>query len=67
MPAASHASQATVMPKSLCYTLTKPTSTMAENDADREEILVPCLNILRRLPIGDAEKVRFRHLILGCQ
>ena len=33
---------------------------MAGNDAEREERLVACLNILRRTPIKDAEEVRYR-------
>ena len=33
---------------------------MAGNDAEREEKLVACLNILRRTPIKDAEEVRYR-------
>ena len=33
---------------------------MAGNDAEREERLVACLNILRRTPTKDAEEVRYR-------
>jgi hypothetical protein len=32
----------------------------AENDAEREERLVACLNILRRMPTEDAEEVRLQ-------